>query len=185
MKKIAAILLLLLFAFNLTGFNWVLKIFQQNESARLEKQYDRNEFDESQLTEIVVPLSIPYYTYQTDGYERFDGELTIKGILYKYVQRKVANGNLYLKCIKANSVSRITSTVTNYFGQINGIDNDQPSRDHSPKSTVKKITDDFVSVFYNSAGSNEMIFQSNYFVLNSPDPSNRPVPRPELPPELS
>ena len=45
-----------------------------------------------------MPLNIPY---QVEGsqFERVDGEIALNGRIYKYVKRKVSEGNLILLCI--------------------------------------------------------------------------------------
>ena len=91
MKKIASILLLGILLFNWCGYRWVINLVQQSADAKLEARLDRDDYDESQLIEIKVPVDMPY---QSDwaGFERYDGEIEVNGIHYKYVKRKVQDG---------------------------------------------------------------------------------------------
>jgi len=41
---------------------------------------------------------MPYQTSWT-AFERVDGEITIKGVIYKYVKRKIEDGQLVLLCL--------------------------------------------------------------------------------------
>ena len=60
LKKIAAILLLLLLAFNWYGYRIVIALMQQKADRRLEARIDNSDYDESQLVEISV---IHYKSY--------------------------------------------------------------------------------------------------------------------------
>lgn len=98
MKQTAAILLMLLLVFNITGYRFTVQWMQQNQNAGLQKQLDAADYDEASLIEISVPLSLPYYNNWPE-FERFDGEIMINGIAHKYVMRKVQDGKLIVKCL--------------------------------------------------------------------------------------
>lgn len=133
MKRIAAILLMLLLVFNITGYRFTVKWMQQQQNAGLEKELDHADFDEASLVEISVPLSLPYYNNWQD-FERFDGEITIDGITHKYVMRKVQDGKLIVKCLPNPQQQTIQKNVSNLFAQINGL-----PQQESSSTGLKKI----------------------------------------------
>ena len=98
MKKSAAILFLTLFLFNWIGYKCWFHYLQQKEDRSLEASLDKDEYNEKDLITIKVPLSIPYQTAWSD-FERVDGEFTFNGTIYKYVKRKVEEGQLILLCL--------------------------------------------------------------------------------------
>ena len=97
MKKLAAILFLTLFLFNIIGYRLVFYFVQQENDITLETSLDKAEYNESELITIKVPISLPYQTNWKD-FERVDGEINFEGKIYKYVKRKVEDGQLVLMC---------------------------------------------------------------------------------------
>ena len=127
MKKIASILLLAMLLFNWCGYRWVINIVQQNADTRLEAKLDRNEYDESQLIEIKVPVNMPYQSDWAD-FERYDGEIEVNGIHYKYVKRKVQDGQLVLKCIPNQTKQRLESAKDDLFKITNDLQQDNAAK---------------------------------------------------------
>lgn len=144
MKKIASILLLALLLFNCCGYRWVINIVQQNADTKLEAKLDRNDYDESQLIEIRVPVNLPY---QTDwaSFERFDGEIEVNGIHYKYVKRKIADGQLVLKCIPNQTRQRLESAKGDLFKITNDLQQDNAAKKSGAPNTspVKNLLGDY------------------------------------------
>jgi len=98
LKKLAAILFLSLFLFNLAGYKCWYYFLQDAENTRLEANLDKNNYSEQDLILFKVPLSNPYQISWTE-FERVDGEIDIQGVMYKYVKRKVEDGQLILLCL--------------------------------------------------------------------------------------
>jgi hypothetical protein len=144
LKKIASILLLGILLFNWCGYRWVINIVQQEADTRLEAKLDVNEYDESQLIEIKVPVNMPY---QTDwaGFERYDGEIEVNGIHYKYVKRKIQDGQLVLKCIPNQTKQRLESAKDDLFKITNDLQQDNAAKKSgAPNSTlVKNVLGDY------------------------------------------
>ena len=144
MKKIASILLLALLLFNWCGYRWVINIVQQNADTKLEAKLDRNEYDESQLIEIRVAVNLPY---QTDwaGFERFDGEIEVNGVHYKYVKRKMENGQLVLKCIPNQAKQQLELAKGDLFKITNDLQQDNAAKKSGTPtvSLVKSLLGDY------------------------------------------
>ena len=130
--------------FNWCGYRWVINIVQQEADTRLEAKLDVNEYDESQLIEIKVPVNMPY---QADwaGFERYDGEIEVNGIHYKYVKRKIQDGQLVLKCIPNQTKQRLESAKEDLFKITNDLQQDNSAKKTgTPNSTlVKNVLGDY------------------------------------------
>lgn len=143
MKKLAAILLFILFLFNLVGYRLWFNYVQQQSDIQLEASLDKNQYNEDDLITIKVPLSMPYQTVQS-GYERVNGEIKIDGKIYKYVKRRVVNGELELLCLPDQNKMRLQNAKNDFFKTTNDItSNSSKKSDNSKTSIFKNITTDF------------------------------------------
>lgn len=102
MRKLAAILLLLVLFFNLGGYRFIFTVLQSKADSRLEASIDDKEYDDTDLVEMRIALNMPYQERFT-GFERHYGEININGKAYTYVERKVEGGVLVLRCIANHS----------------------------------------------------------------------------------
>ncbi|MEO8413757.1 MAG: hypothetical protein ABI472_08865 [Ginsengibacter sp.] len=133
MKKITALFFITLFLFNLFGYRLVVEYMQQKLSDQLEARLDKNLYNDSQLIELKVPMHLPYQT-NWSHYERYDGEIEIDGMLYKYVKRKVTNDTLYVMCIPNTKKMHLETAKDDFFR----LTNDLMQNDHSKKSDNSK-----------------------------------------------
>jgi len=118
LKAITAISLLILFAFNLFGYNLLFYYAQKTSDKQLQTSLDHKQYNDAELITITVPLSVPYYLNTTD-FERYDGEIKVDGKIYKYVERKVANGELVLKCLPDYNKMQLQSAKIDFFKNTN------------------------------------------------------------------
>lgn len=137
MKKLSAILLLSLLFFNWYGYRILSAYLQHQSDSKLEAKLDRNEYDESQLIELRVPINLPYHN-DWAGFERFNGEIEIDGVYYKYVQRKVEKGELVLKCLPNNDKQLLQSARDNFFKLVNDL-HQKKSSNKSEKSQANSF----------------------------------------------
>lgn len=137
MKKIAAILLIIILSFNWYGYRIVTNILTKDADQQLEAQLDNNEYDESQLVEVRIPLNMPYQRSET-GFERHYGEIETAGKFYTYVKRKIENGVLVLLCIPNSSKERIKAAGNDYFKTVNGLEQGQQDKKQDNNSNFAK-----------------------------------------------
>lgn len=142
MKKILAILLLLLLVFNLYGYRLWFCYLRQQSQQQIAKIIDRDSYEDSELITLKVPLSLPYSTSWSD-FERYDGNIEIDGQHYSYVKRKVYNDTLVLLCLPNTCRDKLTSNQKNFeklynngYGQVN-------NRAGSPLLLVKLLTGEY------------------------------------------
>lgn len=138
LKKAAAILLAALLCFNWYGYRLVTEYLQYQADLQLEVRLDNNDYDESQLIELRIPLHLPYHN-DWNYYERYDGEIEFRGIHYKYVKRKIERGDLVLLCLPDNAKQRIQSAKEEFFKLVNDLQQDTTGKTTNPgKSSVQK-----------------------------------------------
>ncbi len=140
MRKIAAILLLLILAFNFGGYRLIISLLEKRADVKLEAQIDNIEYSETQLIEIRVPLNMPYQERYTD-FERHYGEINIEGKLYTYVKRKIEGNVLVLKCIANESKQQLKQTANELAKSNTGQDQDNSGKKQS--NTLKSVSTDF------------------------------------------
>jgi hypothetical protein len=108
LKRLAAIGFLAILLFNFYGYKLVISYMQYNSNALLEKQVDKNNYNESDLITIKTKLNLPYYV-SSDQYERAYGSIRINGINYQYVKRRVHNDTLELRCLPNPTATKLQS----------------------------------------------------------------------------
>lgn len=131
-----------LLLFNWFGYRLALDYFQQQSDLRLETRIDANNYDESQLIEIRVPLNMPYQNRWTE-YERHYGEIEIDGNHYSYVKRKIAGDYLVLKCIPNSLKDVIKNAGDRQFQASSGTDQENGASQSPLAKLVKSSATDF------------------------------------------
>ncbi len=120
------------------GYRFIVDYLQHNADIQLEARLDNNQYDESQLIELKVPIHLPYQTSWAD-YERYDGEINLNGTLYKYVERKVDNDTLYLKCLPNTKKMHLETAKDDYFKNTNdSAQNNKSQKSGNSKTVVFK-----------------------------------------------
>jgi len=81
---------------------------QNSSDAYLEKQVDKNNYDQQELISIKTKLDLPYYT-SSSQYERAYGSINIDGVNYQYVKRRVYKDTLELLCLPNHTKTKLQS----------------------------------------------------------------------------
>jgi hypothetical protein len=144
LKKTLTILLLAVHLFNVCGYRLFFSFEEAFANRQMIAALDKNNYDESELLQIRVPLNTPYITGNR-SYERCDGQVEFNGIQYNYVNRMVQNDTLYLYCIPNKQKTEISNTKNLYAKQ----NSDNPTGKTTGQSVLKKIN---FSSEYNSRG---------------------------------
>jgi hypothetical protein len=146
MRKTAAILLLMLFVFNTIGYKLWFSIAMQQADNRLEAALDKNNFNEQDLFTLKIPINLPYQNTWA-SFERINGEITVDGETYMYVQRKVANDTMYLQCIRHAEKNDLQQKSNDYFGKINDVNGSSDAKKMPGKTSgmVKFAASDFTN----------------------------------------
>ena len=135
LKKTFAILFLFIHLFNICGYQLFFVLAENVADRQVVAALDENNYDETALVEIKLPLNIPY-TIDHKNYERCNGQVELNGIHYNYVKRSVQNDTLYLYCIPNHQKTALSNTVTEYAKQAT----DLPSGKKTEQSNAKNYS---------------------------------------------
>jgi hypothetical protein len=141
-KKAATILLMSILAFNWLGYRLLSSYLEHSSTLAIEHRIDRQDYEESSLIELRVPLNAPYLGEGSGEFERVSGEIEIDGVHYNYVKRKVEHGELVLMCIPNEGKTRILNSRADYLKMLNDVN--QPG-DNKNKNTAsfKSLTTEY------------------------------------------
>jgi hypothetical protein len=120
LRKTAPIILLVILIFNMVGYRAWFYYAEKQSDAVMEARLDKSQYDENDLISLTVPLDNPYQLDQT-SFIRVDGEISFQGQTFKYVKRKVSNGNLILLCIPDAYKTVLKKAKTDYGNNLNGL----------------------------------------------------------------
>lgn len=137
-RKISAIILLLVLLFNTGGYRLLLSYFQHQSDKALESYFDSNAYDEKDLITIKVPLHMPYQTNGSD-FERVDGKVELDGKIYKYVKRKIYDGELILLCLPDKQSEKLETAKNEFFKIATDVSNTLTSKHHGNNSMAGKL----------------------------------------------
>jgi hypothetical protein len=182
MKRAAAILLLIIFLFNWFGYRLLSDYLQHRADTQLEAQFDQQQYNEASLLEIRVPLNMPYQSISSD-FERYDGEIAFNGIHYKYVKRKVENGELVLLCLPNNNRMQIQNARDEFFKLVNDLQHNSQSKNSTPASSIKNPVTEYWEQQNNWQLQALTVQQHQYTGYNNAIPVSPLVTTPAQPPE--
>ena len=133
MRRLTAISLTLIFLFNLFGYRALLQYWETQGNIKLEARLDQRQYDEKDLVEVKIPIHLPYHSNWSD-FERYDGEIDIDGVHYKYVKRKIFNDSLILLCIPNDIKIKISTARDEFFSLVNDLQKDAANSKSSHSS---------------------------------------------------
>jgi hypothetical protein len=118
LRKIVSIVLLTLLLFNIIGYRAWFYVAEMEQDAALEARLDREDYDEHDLVSVVVPLRNPYQLEQM-SFARVNGEISVEGKTYKYVKRRIVDGNMILLCIPDHGKMLLKKGQSDYGNENN------------------------------------------------------------------
>ncbi len=113
MKKLAAILLLGIFIFNLFGYKLFVDVLVINANRQLETVIDQKQYNDAELISVKKPTNLPYYN-NTKDFTRAYGEVEMDGVLYQYVKCRIYNDSLEMLCIPHTSKQQLLTSKNNF-----------------------------------------------------------------------
>ncbi|HRP56934.1 hypothetical protein [Agriterribacter sp.] len=145
MRQLSAIFLILIFLFNLAGYRLLLQYWEVQENTKMEVRLDQQQYDEKDLVEVKIPINLPYHSNWSD-FERYDGEIDIDGVHYKYVKRKIFNDSLVLLCIPDKIKTKINTARDEFFSLVNDLQKDTANTKSSHSSLLFQFSaGDYIS----------------------------------------
>jgi hypothetical protein len=140
LKRLATILLMGILFFNWYGYQLVNNYWQDRADRKLEASFDKDNFDESQLVSLKIPLTSLSYHNSSNAFERVDGQIEIAGIHYKYVKRRIFQDSLELLCIPNLAAMKLQTAKNDFFRQVNDLQQQgqqKKNNNHSVKDSSK------------------------------------------------
>jgi hypothetical protein len=121
LKKLAAITLIAVLVFNWYGYRLLMDYWRQRADNLLENRLDRNDYDESTLLLVKVPVTSLTYYEAADEWERSDGEMILGDVAYKFVKRRVHNDSIELLCIRNTAQMQLGEAGNAFFRLVNNL----------------------------------------------------------------
>lgn len=115
LKKIASILLIFVFLFNVIGHYAVYAGMLYQAHAETNLKIDNNDYDRSETIIIKIPLTLPY-PIQSE-FMRITGDFEFQGEFYKLVEQKYENDSVYVVCLKNLAEKRALKVMTDFVKQ--------------------------------------------------------------------
>lgn len=184
MKKLAAIFLFSLFLANVIGYRIVYYYAQQQADKQFEVSLDTDQYDEADLLTLKVPLALPYQNDWAD-FERVDGEITFHGKIYKYVKRKITEGNLVLLCLPDYNKMRLKKEKDDFYKDANtlAVNTGTKKQENSKGSSLKNMVSEYDKFSYVSEAPVLTEHLSHRFSLLDAPLFLMPHSSPDRPPE--
>ncbi len=143
LRIFASIFFLSILLFNWFGYRLVMDYVQQKADTHFEQKLDNKEYDANALIEVRAPVSLPYQTDWKE-FERVNGEITINGMHYKYVERKLEGGEMIYKCIPDTDKARLVNARESFFKLVNDLQNQQEQKSgKQPAPSYKAFSFDY------------------------------------------
>lgn len=162
MKKLAAILLLGIFVFNLFGYRLWVSYKVNAASQSLQTALDKNNYNEDELIAVKKPINLPYYN-NTKEFNRADGEIEIDGVYYKYVKYRVYNGYLEMLCLPNTQKTKIKKAKDEFYKVVADIQKNASEKNKSNSgNTLKKMLSEFEEYTTFKATSPTAIISATY-----------------------
>lgn len=117
--------------FNSVGYRVLTHYLQQQADSRTQAMIDAGEFRPSNLIELSVPLDLPYTTTWT-GWEHFEGDIEIDGIHYRYVERKLEEGRMYVRCLPNTEKTQLLTARDEFSKLVNSFNKQTESKKSAP-----------------------------------------------------
>ncbi|MBI1344423.1 MAG: hypothetical protein GC171_15990 [Terrimonas sp.] len=132
MKKIVAILFVSVLCFNWLGYRYVFDYLEKKHNQQLEARLDKDNYNENELISIKTAFPIPYFV-NSNKFERWNGEIEINGVLYKYVKRRFYNDSIELLCIPNPTATAIKTARHDFFRFANDL---QTNNQHNKQESL-------------------------------------------------
>lgn len=144
----------------------MIECLKDKQAIQLSSQLDKQEYDAEDLISIKTPLNLPYYTGNSEQFERAYGSVKINGVDYEYVKRRVYQDTLELLCLPNKEKSRLESAKNEYFRM--SVIGQQQGSDKNPNANILKIClTDYFQEFYSFSINGLTEKRHNYFSFNT------------------
>lgn len=167
MKKLAAIVLLAIFTFNIAGYQLLYNMLATNSDATLELALDAQHYNDDDLISIKQPTNLPYYS-NTKNFQRIDGEVEIDGVKYKYVKCRIYNDSLEMLCIPHVAKMKIEASKNAYAKVANDFQQDNNKKKSGAESkSFQKTLSEYEELYSPVAAAGFCIINNEFISFNT------------------
>ena len=167
MKKLAAIVLLAIFTFNIAGYQLLYNLLASNSDATLELALDAKNYNDQDLISIKQPTNLPYYN-NSKTFQRIDGEVEIDGTTYKYVKCRIYNDSLEMLCIPHVAKMKIQQSKQDYAKIANDFQQDNnKKKDGGDAKSFQKQLSEYEDLQPGLIAYNYVLLNSNFGLLKT------------------
>lgn len=118
--------------FNIVGYRAVFSWMEEQAHQQLNQQLDTDNQLSQELITIKVPIDgLPYYT-NSPIFERTKGSITLGGMTYQYVERRIYNDSLEMRCIPNAQATQLTNARDLFFQLVNDLQHTNSEGKQSP-----------------------------------------------------
>ncbi|MEO5892337.1 MAG: hypothetical protein ABIQ31_18965 [Ferruginibacter sp.] len=166
MKRLAAILLLGIFTFNLFGYRLIASFLETRENEKMELAFDENNYSDDQLISIKQPTNLPYYQNSKD-FQRVDGEVEIAGVYYKYVKSRIYNDSLELLCIPNTGKMKIKAAKDDFSKLASDFQQSNNKKKSGDSKSFQKTISEYEAYQSSAQAFKINSFSTDYFIRNN------------------
>lgn len=177
MRKAIAILLLLVFTFNVTGYYGIYWFVRDHFHSVMLQKLDADNYTAYESITLKIPISLPYQLNSASAdFERINGAFQYKGEFYKLVKQKMKADTLYVVCIKDHQEKQLHAAMSDFMK----ISNDIPSSNIKVLSGFSKDFEEGASIEIHTIRNSILIkiyTSQKYSLLNRSITVLSPPPR--------
>jgi hypothetical protein len=171
-KRIAAILLLILLLFNWVGYEFYTAILQDHADKTMVANLDQNNYTDADLISIKVPATHLSSYVNSKEFQRVDGKIEIEGVQYNYVKRRFSEDSLELLCIPNKTATSIQTARNEFFKLVNDLQHPgQSKKSDQHSSSFKGFSAEYFSNSQSFAISNLTLVRqkaTDHYLLQIP-----------------
>jgi hypothetical protein len=134
LKKIFAIAILVLFLFNLGGYQLLFQYFIYESDVSITQEINNNRYRSADLVEVKIPVHLNIENW--NEFKPISGQVKVKENCYNYAELKMTRDTMYLMVIPNHDKAHIINAKNIYAKQINGI----PLNKKAHEQVIKKAS---------------------------------------------
>ena len=179
MKRIAGLAILVVLLLHSMGYQWVNDLLLHRADQRMQARIDARQYNNDQLIELSVTLSLPYSTNWGE-WEAVEGEVMVNGMAYRYVERKLENGVMHVRCLPNMERQMLAIQSFSQQHQIFPLTGTNPTHNLLNHSSTSSLDyDDFVLPYLKMPVTNAISFNAISTMAFTGQDGIPPSPPPE------
>ena len=145
MKKAAAIGIIAILLFNMSGYRILADWLQTRAEVKLDAQIDEGNYNPQQVIELSVVTNLPY-TNDWKEWERCSGTIEVNGLHYQYIERKLEKGSMHYRCLPNAEKINVVAARDEFFQLVNSFNQQPDGKKSSPSIVINNFIGDYDDV---------------------------------------